>query len=124
MYALFAYHQIPLRRQTLLDWKSSQVGRKLPTTPKEQFPFLLKTALNALTDWKPNIIAVFRKTRIYPINKEEPLARFLRQERIVNIELKRKKLSGKEKLNLPVGKSICSSDLAEAGPSGVQQIRT
>lgn len=128
-------------RQILLDWKSSQTGRKLPTTPKEQFPFLLKKALNALTETKENLIAGFKKTGIFPANKEEPLSRLPRQDRIVNVELiansfmqklqqcrvetcQEKKPTKKRKLNVAPGKSISASDLIEAGPSNLQQSKT
>lgn len=127
-------------RQILLDWKSSQTGRKLPTTPKEQFPCLLKKALNALTESKENLIAGFKKTGIFPVNKEEPLSRLPRQDRIMNIELitnsfiqkleqsrietcQEKKIVKKRKLNVPPGKSISASDVVEAAPSNLRQIK-
>ncbi|CAG4993810.1 unnamed protein product [Parnassius apollo] len=50
-------------RQVLLQW-NSQLGRKLSTPPKVQFPRLLKTALDSLTETKANLIAGFRKTGI------------------------------------------------------------
>ena len=128
-------------RQVLLQWKNSQLGRKLPTTPKDQFPGLLKTALDSLTETKANMIAGFRKTGIYPVDKEEPLARLPKQDRILNAGLignsfmqklvqsraeacPEQKTIRKKKLNVPPGKSICAIDLAEAGPSGLQQTKT
>lgn len=59
-------------RQVLLNWKNSQSGRMLPATPKDQFPSQLKHALDSLTDTKENLIAGFRKTGIFPIDKEQP----------------------------------------------------
>ncbi|CAK1594188.1 unnamed protein product [Parnassius mnemosyne] len=128
-------------RQVLLQWKNSQLGRKLSTTPKDQFPRLLKTALDSLTETKANLIAGFRKTGIYPIDKEEPLPRLPKQDRIINAGLignsfmhtlvqyraeacPEPKTIRKKKLNVPPGKSICATDLAEAGPSGLQQAKT
>lgn len=128
-------------RQVLLDWKNSQSGRTLPTTPKEQFPRLLKKALDSMTDTKENLISGFKKTGIYPVDKEQPLSRLPRQDRIVHAELiadsfmqkliqhradicPEKKTIKKKKLNVAPGKSISATDLAEVGPSGQQQPKT
>lgn len=128
-------------RQVMLQWKNSQLGRKLSTTPKDQFPRLLKTALDFLTETKANLVAGFRKTGIYPVDKQEPLARLPQQDRIINADLignsfmqklvqsraeacPEQKTIRKKKLNVPPGKSICATDLAEAGPSGLQQANT
>lgn len=127
-------------RQVLLDWKNSQSGRALPTTPKDQFPCLLKKALESLTETKGNLIAGFRKSGIVPIDKEEPLSRLPKQDRIVDVGLigdsfmqkliqsranicPEKKIAKKKKLNVAPGRSICAADLAEAGPSGQQQLK-
>lgn len=73
----YAYFQ-PLRLmwpQLLLDWHSSQIAKQLPTMLKEDFPFLLKKALNAITDITQNIVVGFEKSGIFPIDKDEPLYR-------------------------------------------------
>lgn len=126
-------------RQILLNWKNSQMGRKLQTTPKDQFPRLLKEVLDSLTSTKEDLISGFRKSGIYPINKEEPLARLPNQDRILNSELVGntfiKKLEQsrfqntilgadkkerKKKLNVPPGLSISASDVLKASTSGVK----
>lgn len=93
------------------------------TGSKDQFPQLLKTALDSLTETKANLIAGFRETGIYPIDKEEPLARLPKQDRIINAGLignsfmhklvqyraeacPEQKTIRKKKLNVPPGKSI------------------
>lgn len=123
-------------RQILTQWKDSQKGRKLPTTPKEIFPNLLKKALDSMTETRENLIAGFRRSGIYPLNKEEPLKRLPRQDRIVRPELIAdsflQKLdhlrsdhqpvankNKKKKLNVPPGKSICVKDIEESGPSSL-----
>jgi hypothetical protein len=125
-------------REELMAWKESQQGRKLPSTPKELFPSLLKKALNKLTDTPTNLISGFRRSGIYPPNVEEPLKRLPKQDRIVNIELigdvflqkldqaRNSKVATatkpikKKKIDVPAGRSICAKDVLEAGPSGCQ----
>lgn len=125
-------------REVLTNWKDSQQGRKLPSTPKELFPSLLKQALNRLTDTSTSLISGFRRSGIYPPNVEEPLKRLPKQDCIVNIELigdvflqKLDQLRNgdtkmpnkglkKKKIDVPAGRSICAKDLLEAGPSSSQ----
>lgn len=126
----------PLKLKWRQDWKQSQIGRRLPTTPKDQFPSLLKNALNSLTGASENIIAGFRKTGIMPTNKDEPLSRLPEQDRIVNLDLITgtfvqkleqarnegspvQKIAKKKKLNVPAGQSISAADIAEATSSGL-----
>lgn len=128
-------------RQTLLNWKDTQMGRNLPTTPKDQFPRLLKKALDSLTEPGQNLISGFKKAGIFPINKEEPLARLPKQDRVLNVDLvgncfmqkltqsrieicPEKGTTRKRKLNVPPGKSICAKDLGEAGPSGLAKVKS
>ncbi|KAJ2945182.1 hypothetical protein O0L34_g9252 [Tuta absoluta] len=125
-------------RQVLLDWKSSQSGRNLPTLPKDEFPSLLKKALDVLlSQTKDNMAAGFRKTGIFPTDKERPLTRLPMRDRIVNKELiteafmkkleevrasgTQKKTTKKRKLEVAPGKSITAEDIIEAG-SSVQNI--
>lgn len=121
-------------RQVLLSWKNSQSGRTLPTTPKDQFPILLKQALESLTETKGNLISGFRKTGIFPIDKEQPLSRLPKQDRIIHSDLigdsfmqklkenranicPEKKIIRKKKINIAPGKSISVEDILGAGPS-------
>lgn len=121
-------------RQVLMQWKDSQQGRKFPTTPKEVFPNLLNKALDGITESKSDLIAGFRRTGICPQDKEEPLKRLPRQDRIIHPDLitdsflqKLEHLRNKDypaatknkkkKLNVPPGKSICIKDIEESGPS-------
>lgn len=125
-------------RQVLLSWKHSQIGRRLSTTPKDQFPALLKKALDSLIATRENVIAGFRKSGIMPTNKDEPLSRLPKQDRVVNLhlitgtfmqqlELARSddssvnKLSKKKKLSVPAGRSISASDIGAASSSVLTQ---
>ncbi|CAH1980311.1 unnamed protein product [Acanthoscelides obtectus] len=99
-------------RQVLLDWKNTPEGRRLPTVPKDQFPRLLKTALDSMKETQSYLVNGFRKTGIYPQNVEEPLSRLPRQDRIVDLNL----ISGAFMQNL---KQLRNRE--QASPSGVNR---
>ncbi|CAH2012939.1 unnamed protein product [Acanthoscelides obtectus] len=128
--------------QVLLDWKNTPEGRRLPTVPKDQFPRLLKTALDSMKETQSYLVNGFRKTGIYPQNVEEPLSRLPRQDRIVDLNLisgafmqdlkqlrsndspNRKNQGKKKKLDVPAGRSIRSEDISDkeqASSSGVNR---
>ncbi|CAH2003976.1 unnamed protein product [Acanthoscelides obtectus] len=129
-------------RQVLLDWKNTPEGRRLPTVPKDQFPRLLKTALDSMKETQSYLVNGFSKTGIYPQNVEEPLSRLPRQDRIVDLNLisggfmqnlkqlrsndspNRKNQGKKKKLDVPAGRSIRSEDISDreqASSSGVSR---
>lgn len=130
-------------RQALLQWKNSQQGRRLPTLPKDQFPTILKTALDNMKDSQFNLLNGFRKTGIYPQNVTEPLSRLPNQDRIVDLNMisesfmrnltqTRSNITPtqkikKKKLDVPAGRSIRAEDTIldreQAGPSGMSQVK-
>lgn len=104
-------------RDVLLDWKQKNKG----CIPKDQFPRLLRQTLEKV---KPdNLVAGFRATGIYPLNREEVLKRLpdwsqppLNQEAVNNTfaDLLRqtrfpdenKQIKRKKRLDVIAGKSV------------------
>lgn len=124
---------------SLVELEREPIERMLPTTPKEQFPGLLKKAIDAMSETKENLISGFRKTGILPTDKEQPLSRLPRQDIIVNKELigasfmKRleenwlnicpeKQTVKKKKICVAPGKSISVADLDGQGPTNITQL--
>lgn len=56
-------------------WVERKVGSRCTLIPKDQFPSLIKILLSNLINGKENIIAGFKKNRIFALNKQEVLAR-------------------------------------------------
>ena len=65
-----AWHKI------LTYWKTKGKGRKAPSLPKDEFLKLLKALMHSLEDkGHHNLVSGFRKTGIYPLDKQQVLAR-------------------------------------------------
>ncbi|KAF2887540.1 hypothetical protein ILUMI_18633, partial [Ignelater luminosus] len=89
--------------RTRLSWYSN--GKNKTALPKDQFPALLKKALDNLQPTKShNVISGFRAAGIVLINVEELLSNLFRQDR---------------EMNVAVGQSICLDDIEEANNSYV-----
>ncbi|KAJ8972694.1 hypothetical protein NQ314_000061 [Rhamnusium bicolor] len=110
-------------REVLTLWKESDSGKKLNALPKDQFPALLKRALEELEPAvSQNLQLGFRKAGIFPINKDAILNRLPNQDRDVDLDLigevffnrlqdKRQELTPnrtnrRKKLTVPPGQSI------------------
>lgn len=117
-------------RQILTQWKQSESGKTVSTMPKDIFPQLLKKCLDELEpNIKENLKSGFRKAGIYPIDKDEVLKRLPTTNASVNLELvgesfihhlqqKRKevvkpRLTKRQKLEVPSGKSITAIDIIQ-----------
>jgi len=67
-------------RKILTDWKTKGKGRKAPSLPKDEFPKLLKTLMQKLNDnGRDSLVSGFCKTGIYPLDKQQVLARLPNQ---------------------------------------------
>ncbi|XP_046689058.1 MFS-type transporter clz9-like [Homalodisca vitripennis] len=62
-------------RKILKDWKETAAGSRCTSVPKDQFPNLLNSLWGAMIKGPDNLIAGFRKSGIYPINREPVLKR-------------------------------------------------
>lgn len=63
-------------RKILTDWKMKGKGKKAAALPKDEFPRLLNLLMTNLGEnGKDNLISGFRKTGIYPLDKQQVLAR-------------------------------------------------
>nr|CAH7727746.1 unnamed protein product [Callosobruchus chinensis] len=117
-------------RQVLTEWKQSESGKSVSTLPKDIFPRLLKKALDNIEPHvRENIKAGFKKAGIHPISKDEVLKRLPSSSASVNLELvgetfiqhlkeKRQevvkpRIRKRQKLEVPAGKSITSTDVAQ-----------
>ena len=59
-------------RKDLTEWKKSTSGSRCTNVPKDEFPGLLKTLMTELSkDTETNLKPGFRKTGIYPLDKEQ-----------------------------------------------------
>lgn len=119
-------------RKILSNWKENLRASRCSSIPKDEFPSLLKKLLAELSDKSSdNLKAGFRKTGIFPLNRDEPMNRLPNrlvnrepaiQETVADVflehlnetratvtkttERKKRKL-----LNVPAGKSIGPSDM-------------
>lgn len=130
-------------RKILNEWKANGRGSKFSSVPKDEFPGLLKELMSQLQEKAiDNLKSGFRKTGIFPIDRQQVLNRLcntiitnasetvrenvgntfiehlkkVRQEATTVRQIRRKK-----RLNVPPGKSISSTDFmnnenADAGP--------
>lgn len=117
-------------RQVLDGWKSTPLGTRLPSIPKDTFPSLLKELIEKLAVNGPsNLRSGFRKTGIFPTDRMQVLGRLPSTRPACNIEAisssfvehlntlragdnvatpKRKR----SKVNVEPGKSIGPEDIA------------
>lgn len=122
-------------RHVLSSWKKSLAGSRCTSIPKDQFPTLLGKLMDALEAGREqNLKAGFRKTGIFPLNKNEVLQRmpsvvlsndlgdlhksvgevFLQELQSRREELVSKRtVKRRKKMNVPPGKSIGLSDLEQ-----------
>ncbi|KAK9708041.1 hypothetical protein QE152_g27462 [Popillia japonica] len=119
-------------RKILNEWKANGRGSKFSSVPKDEFPGLLKELMSQLQEKAiDNLKSGFRKTGIFPIDRQQVLNRLcntiitnasetvrenvgntfiehlkkVRQEATTVRQIRRKK-----RLNVPPGKSISSTD--------------
>jgi hypothetical protein len=70
-------------RKVLADWKEKGAGRRLPSVPKNEFPTLLATLMNKIHDNAcENLKSGFRKTGIFPVDKNQVLSRLPHSDNI------------------------------------------
>lgn len=63
-------------RAIITNWKTKGKGRKAPCIPKDEFPKLLNQLMAKMSqNGANNLISGFRKTGIYPLNKQVVLDR-------------------------------------------------
>lgn len=126
-------------RGILTKWKETKIGSKYPTIPKDIFPTLLKELMNTLQPtMEQNLMSGFKKSGIYPLNKQILLDRL--PENLTQVDnsivgdafleqLDKKRaeflsLTGnkrRKKLQVPPGKSITCEDVeATTGSSKPQ----
>lgn len=119
-------------RKILTRWKENLKASRYSTIPKDEFPSLLRELLKDMSpNSAENLRSGFRKTGIFPLNREEPMSRL--PERISEREdvisqnvsevfldhLKRTRSTitenttrkRRKKLNIPPGKSIGCEDV-------------
>ena len=123
-------------REVLSIWKQSTSASRCTTVPKDEFPRLLKQLLDALKpDAEKNLKSGFRKTGIFPLNRQEVLQRLpkaILEQSLGSLtcevgevfleELNKKREvvtkssapKRRKKLNVPPGKSISAADVQEA----------
>ena len=112
------------------QWKQTDRGKNVATLPKDLFPRLLKKTLDSLEEnTSSNIISGFRKSGIYPLNKEAILKRLPSKNTAVDLklvgesflshlekkrcEVVKPRSSRKKKLNVPAGQSITEQNLIQ-----------
>lgn len=119
-------------RKILQEWRDTESGSRISGIPKDTFPSLLKKLIETiLPTVKQNLISGFRKCSIYPINKQELLSKFRRQQQVdmqtvgdsflQYLQDKRKDIEGvnipgkqkRKKLSVPAGQSITVDDLSK-----------
>lgn len=117
--------------RTILDeWKSTPVGRRLPTVPKDVFPSLLKKLYEKIApNSESNLKSGFRKAGICPLDRQQVLDRIPNSDRQqTNLTLVNKTFTDflqvsrlsettprvirkKKKVNVEAGKSIGLDDI-------------
>lgn len=130
------FHPIKLAwRKTLTEWKRHNRG----VVPKQEFPTLLKTMLNSCKEkMKENILSGFKATGISPYNAEivlnkiqprkypltaeqnhirDSFSQIITDLTKVNDKIVPKR---KQKIDVPAGKSLSSSDLMQDNISPIQ----
>lgn len=115
-------------KNILSDWKETREGTKAQTLPKGTFPELVNKLMEQLEEKKEALKSGFRKTGIYPQNREQPILRLhnnvaekdlslLQQSFVEKLEEQRKLLSTvrskkrKTKVQVPSGKSISAEEI-------------
>ena len=119
-------------REILNEWRGTNEGRKLGALPKVKFPVLLKKLFCRIAKDAQNILkAGFKKTGIYPLDKEEVLRSLPRDnlspnDAVSEIFLEHLKQlrygdeparKRKKRLNVPAGKSVTPEDVIQAQSS-------
>lgn len=110
-------------RKVLKNWKETAAASRCTSVPKDQFPTLLKNLWDSLIKGPENLISGFRKSGIYPTDRQPILKRlpsrsldssisshvgesFLEQIAKKREEVTKARKSQRKKLNVPPGKSI------------------
>lgn len=130
-------------RKLLSDWKETAHGSRFTTVPKDEFPSLLKNLMKSLEETAAaNLKSAFRKTGIFPLNREEVLNRLCSRVVTSEVEISGKvsesfidyldkkrteatqvrKIRRKKRLNVAPGKSISASDLLDNDPNQDREI--
>ena len=128
-------------RNVLKEWKQTAAGSRCKSVPKDQFPLLLKKMWDRLHTSSDNLIAGFRKSGIYPIDRQQVLKRLpshsldssvssvVGETFLEEIMKKREEITkghqktGRKKLNVSPGKSISAEEI-EAGATSEPQPST
>lgn len=122
-------------RKILNDWKETATGSRCTSVPKDQFPAILKTLWGAMIKGPDNLTAGFRKSGIYPTDRQQVLKRLpsgsldtsisslIGESFLEQISKKRqeatecRRVKRKKNLNVPPGKSISSEEFKAALPT-------
>lgn len=123
-------------REILSSWKMTASGSRCSSIPKDEFPGLLKKLMAAMEpNIEKNLKSGFRKTGIFPLNKQQVLSRLPKASLDNNLgdmadligesfleelnkrrqdETKPREKKRRKKLNVPAGRSIGTSDVLNA----------
>uniref|UniRef100_A0A1B0GJE9 HTH CENPB-type domain-containing protein n=1 Tax=Lutzomyia longipalpis TaxID=7200 RepID=A0A1B0GJE9_LUTLO len=123
------FRSVKYKWKSILQCWKLQSSHRASTIPKERFPYLLKELMTALSSMPVNLKSGFRKTGLYPLDRNVVLRRlpsyvnssdsitsvvtdvfmsFLENTRLKVTETRTQR---KRKLNVPPGKSISAKDV-------------